>query len=508
MLDGAMLAAMPGGPERPTLQWANKRRPAAPESAARLTLELGPFRGGPATILTPASPGRCAPLRALHPLPSRGGLTAPDELYRGDNLEALGHLLGRFRGSVDLIYLDPPFCSQADYKRTIRLRSGDGRQPSFEHVQYTDTWADADYLQYMYERLALCHELLDERGALFLHCDWHQSHRLRCVLDELFGPENFQNEIVWHYYNKLQGNVGRFAANHDSILFYSKSPSFTFNRIRERRAEPVRQIKRVWSKDKRAIVNARDQDGKIAYVTATHKTIDDVWRVSMLQPADRREAVGYPTQKPEALLERIIAAASEPGALILDPFMGSGTTAAVAVKLGRRFIGVDRHDFAVYTTARRLLHARAAIERGGGVATIKNGLDEVARRARPDAGIRVYALDQRDAGDGREPASEARLAVSEGRLCIESFHPAALADALPQSPDDWRALVDAVFVDFDYDGLVLRAARVDAPQNRERVNGTYELPAQTGVIAVRIVDLLGDAWTGVFDPRDPARVGL
>src|SRR5690606_4955430 len=154
----------------------------------------------------------------------------------------LGHLLGRLRGAIDLVYLDPPFCSGADYPRTIRPRTNEPSRAGFEQVQYSDSWTDADYLQFMYERLSLCRQLLSERGALFLHCDWHQSHRLRCLLDELFGPENFQNEIIWHYYNKFQGNVGRFAANHDTILFYAKSANFRFTKIRERRDKPVRQI--------------------------------------------------------------------------------------------------------------------------------------------------------------------------------------------------------------------------------------------------------------------------
>ncbi|MFO7565517.1 MAG: site-specific DNA-methyltransferase [Enhygromyxa sp.] len=463
--------------EGPELRWAGKRPLAlGPEPAARLSLSLslGAASG--------AAPG-----------------AAPDQLYCGDNLEVLGHLLGRHRGGVDLIYLDPPFCSGAEYKRTVALR-GD-RPASFERVQYSDNWSEADYLQFMYERLGLCRELLSERGALFLHCDWHQSHRLRCLLDELFGAENFQNEIIWHYYNKLQGNVGRFAANHDSILFYAKSRSFRFNRIRERRERPVRQIKRVWCADKRAIVNAKDAEGKITYVTATHKTIDDVWRVSMLQPADRREAVGYPTQKPEALLERILVAASEPGALVLDPFMGSGTTGAVALKLGRRFIGADRSRSAVHLTLRRLLHTREAIAEHGGA--IKNGLDEVVRKPRVDAGLEVYEL-----GEPQPTAAEARLELCDGRLRIADFRPAALA--LPGAGagagakiEDWRALVDAVYVDLDHDGRVLRPELIDAPRGRELVRGDYELPAGTGRVAVRIVDLLGEAWTGVLDPQEP-----
>ncbi|HLT36923.1 MAG TPA: site-specific DNA-methyltransferase, partial [Enhygromyxa sp.] len=416
----------------------------------------------------------------------------PDRLYCGDNLEVLGHLLGRLRGAIDLVYLDPPFCSGADYPRTIRPRTNEPSRAGFEQVQYSDSWTDADYLQFMYERLSLCRQLLSERGALFLHCDWHQSHRLRCLLDELFGPENFQNEIIWHYYNKFQGNVGRFAANHDTILFYAKSANFRFTKIRERRDKPVRQIKRVWSADKRSIVNAKDADGKVSYVTATHKTIDDVWRLSMLQPADRREAVGYPTQKPEALLERILVAASEPGALVLDPFMGSGTSAAVALKLGRRFIGVDRSRSAVHVTLRRMLHAREAIAEQREPA-IKNGLDEIVRAPRVDAGLELHEL-----GEPELPAAEARLALHDDRLTIDDFRPAALA--IPDD-QDWRALVDAVYVDHDHDGEVLRPSVVDAPRGRERVRGSYPLPAGTGRVAVRIVDLLGDAWTGVLDRR-------
>lgn len=445
--------------ERLELRWVGKRPPGeVPEQPTRLAMSFAPSH------------------------------VDPDELHCGDNLVVLGQLLRRYQGRVDLIYLDPPFCSRAEYKRTIRLRTADGSRASFEHPQYSDHWRDADYLQFMYERLSLCHALLSERGALFLHCDWHQSHRLRCLLDELFGAENFQNEIVWHYYNKLQGNVGRFAANHDSILFYGKSAQFHFERIRERREQPVRQIKRVWSTDKRAIVNAKGPDGKIDYVTATHKTIDDVWCVSMLQPADRREAVGYPTQKPEALLERVLAAASEPGALVLDPFMGSGTTGVVALKLGRRFIGVDRSRSAVHVTLRRLLHTREAI--ADGRLAIKNGLDDVVRQARPEAGLDLYELGE------LERSGSASVDLRDGKLIVEDFRTQA-----DQGKDDWRAWVDAIYVDFEHDGAVLRPTVSDVPRSGERVRGIYEAPAGVGRVAVRIVDLLGEAWTGVLEPK-------
>ena len=183
-----------------------------------------------------------------------------NELYWGENSRVMGHLLGRYRGAVQLVYIDPPFASNADYTKTIRRRGDRKATSAFEEKQYEDVWIDDSYLQFMYERLTLLRELLSPTGSLFLHCDWHRSAQLRCILDELFGPDQFRNEIVWHYYNKLQGNVARFASNHDTILFYSKSADFTFNRIRELRDKPVKQIKRVWDRAKGSIVNKKSDE--------------------------------------------------------------------------------------------------------------------------------------------------------------------------------------------------------------------------------------------------------
>ncbi|MBE2182427.1 MAG: site-specific DNA-methyltransferase [Anaerolineae bacterium] len=283
-----------------------------------------------------------------------------NRLYWGDNLQVMSHLVKEFRGAVQLVYIDPPFDSKADYKRQIELR---GRTASndrtvFEEKQYEDIWTNDEYLQFMYERLILIRELLTDNGSLFVHCDWHKSHHLRCILDEIFGPGRFQNEIVWYYYNKMQGNINRFASNHDVILWYSKGEKPIFHKIQEKREEATKQIKRVWSKEKKKLVNAKDEDGHVLYIDATHRTVDDVWRISMLQPADQTENLGYPTQKPESLVERIIAAASNPGDIVFDNFMGSGTTQAVATRLGRKFLGADINLGAVQMTTRRLLTLR------------------------------------------------------------------------------------------------------------------------------------------------------
>lgn len=299
-----------------------------------------------------------------------------NKIFWGDNLQVMSHLLKEFRGKVDLIYIDPPFDSKIEYKKKIKVnkQSAETTYTAFEEKQYTDVWTNDEYLQFIYERAILMRELLAEDGVFCLHCDWHKSHYLRALLDEIFGPGTFQNEIVWHYYNKMQGNINRFASDHDVILVYSKSGKFQFNKLREKREEPVQQIKRVWDKATQSLVNAKDENGNVIYITSTHKTIDDVWRLPMLQPADRVEVVGYPTQKPEALLERIILAYSNPGDIVFDCFMGSGTTQAVSSKYGRRYVGNDINLASIQTTAKRLLAVHEEMMGPNYKPSIKNGL--------------------------------------------------------------------------------------------------------------------------------------
>jgi DNA modification methylase len=218
----------------------------------------------------------------------------------------------------------------------------------------------------MYERLTLMRELLSEDGSLFLHCDWHVNFLLRAMLDEIFGRAMFRNEIVWYYYNKYQGNIKRFASNHDVILWYTKSPKYKFVRQTEKREQPTRQLKRVWDKEKQAIVNAKDPlTGKVLYQESTERVVDDVWRISMLQPADKTEYLGYVTQKPEAIAERIILAASSEGDLVADFFCGSGTTGAVAERLRRRWLMADLGRFSIHTTRKRLIELQRQLHDSG-----------------------------------------------------------------------------------------------------------------------------------------------
>ena len=305
-------------------------------------------------------------------------------VIRGECVSACAYL--KEQGiQVDLVYIDPPFASGADYAKQVYIR----RNPkvaeaiaqaeqeldvdelkAFEEKMYGDVWDKEKYLNWMYENLMAIKSVMSESASIYVHLDWHIGHYVKILLDEVFGESHFQNEIVWHYYNKMQGNVNRFASNHDVIFVYSIGDDYYFSPIKEQRESKVRQIKRVWDSATQKLVNAKDENGKVIYQDSSEKTIDDVWRMSMLQPADKEEPVGYATQKPEALLARVISASSDEGALVADFFGGSGVTAAVANKLGRRFIHCDIGLNSIQTTRDRLVADGAEFD----VLEIKDGV--------------------------------------------------------------------------------------------------------------------------------------
>lgn len=285
----------------------------------------------------------------------RGGL-----LFHGDNKEVVAHLLANgFRGKVKLIYIDPPFDSGADYVRRVHLR-GTGTAPIEgegytlgEQVQYQDIWVNDNYLQFMYERLLLLKELLRDDGSICLHCDWHKGHHLRCLLDEVFGADHFRNEIIWRYSKYQMRGMSRFVNNHDVLYWYSKGDSWTYNVITERLRKPKRLKRKRWDREARKIVNIRDDQGRLIYDEYAEGKVDDVWSIDIIG-ATSSERTDYPTQKPEALLERIIQALTNPNDIVLDAFVGAGTAALVAQKLGRRWICCDINRGAIQTTTKRL----------------------------------------------------------------------------------------------------------------------------------------------------------
>jgi adenine-specific DNA-methyltransferase len=333
-------------------------------------------------------------------------------LFHGDNKEVLGFLLANgFRGQVDLVYIDPPFDSGANYVRKVELRGTkekaplDGEDLSLgEQIQYFDIWANDSYLQWMYERLTLLKELLSEKGVIFVHVDYRRAHFIRAILDELFGPDNFVNEIIWKR-TFSHGDTGQGALHlgrlHDIILFYSKSEKITLNDICTPYSEEYIKnfykyvdkdgrryrlvtmtapggaakgnpyfefmgVKRYWMYSKKNmekfLKNGEIVQTKKGTVPQRKRYLDegkgvplqDIWTDINPVQGSSNEITGYPTQKPEALLERVIKLASNQDNLVLDCFIGSGTTAAVAQRLGRRWIGVDINKGAIQTTSKRL----------------------------------------------------------------------------------------------------------------------------------------------------------
>lgn len=302
-----------------------------------------------------------------------------NKIFWGDNLQVMSHLLKEYRGQIDLIYIDPPFDSKADYKKKIEIK-GVGKatsdSSSFEEKQYGDIWTNDEYLQFMYERLTIMYQLLSEKGAIYIHCDWHKSAQLRCLCDPIFGSENFRNEIVWCYRTSLRSSSHAFGRDHDTILFYAKSDAHKIHP--DRKDFPVSEatIKR-WAAyaDENGFVSNKHFAGSSSTIIDTSDESKgfyinqgiprDWWEVSAnVAKGNTLEVVAgkYPTQKPEALIERIIKASSDPGDLVFDCFMGSGTTQAVAMKLGRRFIGADINLGAIQTTTKRLLSIAAELK--------------------------------------------------------------------------------------------------------------------------------------------------
>ena len=314
-----------------------------------------------------------------------------NRIYWGDNLQVMSHLMKDFRGKIDLIYIDPPFDSKADYKKKINLhgQSVESDSTSFEEKQYGDIWTNDEYLQFMYERLLLMRELLTDKGSIYIHCDWHKSHYIRAVLDEVFGLYKFLNEIVW-YYRRWNIASYSFSSNHDTIFYYCKSSEHVYNQLYIPKSEKSSAQGKSW----KSIIG---NDGIRRSVQTDEPTkgvpMPDVWEISMINPvAKERTDVGYPTQKPESLLERIIKASTNPGDLVFDCFMGSGTTQAVAMKLGRRFIGADINLGAIQTTTKRLLGIADAITNG----TINTETNDETGDIPKYTGFEVYNVNNYD----------------------------------------------------------------------------------------------------------------
>lgn len=271
-----------------------------------------------------------------------------NKIIFGDNLQVLKTLVEmKHRGElknadgtdgVRLVYIDPPFATKQDFSNK-------------DSKAYSDKLAGAEFLEWLRKRLILLREVLADDGSIYVHLDWHKAHYVKVLMDEIFGEGNFCNEIVW-YYRRWNIAGKYFARNHDTIFWYTKNKgNHVFNQMYIPKSEKSSAQGKAW----KSVIG---EDGKRRSIQTDEKTkgvpMPDTWEISMINPV-AKERIGYPTQKPEKLLERIIKSSSNNGDLILDCFGGSGTTAAVAEKLGRRWITVDAGKLSIYTIQKRIL---------------------------------------------------------------------------------------------------------------------------------------------------------
>lgn len=305
-------------------------------------------------------------------------------LLRGECVSVCAYL--KEKGvTVDLVYLDPPFDSGANYAKKVFLRKNpkvaeaiakvEQTLPDFEELRafeekmYGDKWEKERYLNWIYVNLLAVKSVMSENASIYVHLDYHIGHYVKILMDEIFGESNFRNEIIWHYTNKMSGSSDPkdFVCEHDTIFRYSKSSDYLYNIVKEERDVPVLQSKRVKVDGKN--MRARDENGNIIYEESTDKKVKDVWTIPYIASTDSQR-VGYSTQKPEALLERIIMASSNENMMVADFFCGSGVTAAVANKLGRKFVTCDVGLNSIETARDRLKNTGAKFD----VLEVKDGV--------------------------------------------------------------------------------------------------------------------------------------
>ncbi len=413
----------------------------------------------------------------------------PNRLIWGDCLHVMRQLPSR---SLDLIYIDPPFFSGRDYN----IIWGDNN----ERRSFPDTWEGGmdGYLIYLNARLYEMKRLLKPTGSIYVHCDWHASHYIKVEMDKIFGADNFRNEIAWCYRGMPSGSR-KWQAKHDTLFFYSKSSTYTFHVLRGELTEGSRRtyesaMRRGYNaNNSRMMVTIFDEEkyraavkeGKIpsgmreSYFNDQGAPLGSWWEdIKILGGPHNKERIGYPTQKPEALLERIIKASSNAGDVVADFFIGGGTTAAVAQRLGRRFIACDQSRVAIAVTSERL--KQAAVVRAMETEPYPDfiieqwGIYEADRLSKtPPDGFREFVLRAYRARSSSEYDGihgwHNRLPVWVGDAALDSQASAAdvqaFANAIRRTTEYQQAdLRDGVMLAWGFD----RGAREAARELRER----------------------------------------
>ena len=449
-----------------------------------------------------------------------------NKIYWGDNLQVMSHLLKTYRGKINLIYIDPPFDSEADYKKEIGLQGKkvENDRSAFEEKQYTDIWTNDEYLQFMYERLILMRELLADSGSIYVHCDWRVNGYLRLILDDVFSKNSFKSEIIWKQTRAKSTGFNNYGLEHNSIFFFTKSENnlwniqykdyeedkvdryycyfeledgtyvkYTKKEMREFRESktmpegrrfaliPLLNLNKdrpnlryeykgfveTWATSKEKMLE-HERNGLIVQnspgaMPLKKQYFDEMMGIKVgtlwddINPVNSqaKEKTNYPTQKPEALLERIINASSNPGDLVFDCFMGSGTTQSVAMKLGRRFIGADINLGAIETTSKRLLNVASEIQENLAQGKIDIQDEDTENPQTLYTGFEIYNVNRYDVF--RNPV-EAKALLIEA-LEIQPLSASALYDGekdgrkvkiMPINRIATRADLNELITGFDY----------------------------------------------------------
>ncbi len=453
-----------------------------------------------------------------------------NRLIWGDKKYVLPSLLPEFAGKVNLVYIDPPFATGADFSFTTTIPESDDsffKAPSMiEQKAYRDTWSNGldSYLQWFYETVVLLRELLTENGCIYVHCDWRVNSSIRIVLDEVFGVKNFRNEITWQKIRSSKAQSNKFGNVCDSIFLYSKNETPVFHPIKVGHAEtyleshyrnideetgrrylsdnftqtgrgPGRHFGErgflepppgkhwIWTQErideglkKGLLVFSKDGMPRVKRFLdeVEGNFVEDLWSDILPINSMSSERTGYPTQKPEVLLERIINASSSEGDLILDCFCGSGTTGAVAEKLGRRWITCDLGRFAIHTARKRLLS----------IDNVKpfmvQNLGKYERQAWQDT-------------EFADPTQRASVQLRYRNFILQLYH---------ATPIDGYSWIHGV-----KDGKLIHVGSVDAPislgEVRSIVNEFWRVRGKDAGEHSKGVDVLG--WDFAFDLNETAK---
>lgn len=411
---------------------------------------------------------RGMPLYEVERLESVGENKDNNMVFRGECITTCAYL--KEHGiEVDLVYIDPPFASGADYAKKIYVR----RNPkvaeaiaqaeqevdseelrTFEEKMYGDVWDKEKYLNWMYENLIAIKSVMSETASIYVHLDWHIGHYVKILLDEVFGEDNFRNEIIWHYADYMQGNAtNALPKKHDNIFFYSKNENYYYERITVPLDKPVKRNKVVWDKETQTLKVARDSNGKIIYEDFYEKYLDSVWDVGQtsVTRVTSNEYVGYSTQKPKAILERIIKASSNENMLVADFFGGSGVTAAVANILNRRFITCDIGINSIQTIRDRLVADNAefdVLEIKDGIQLYRNPVQTMDKLKALIPGLKNEdALDSfwegviTDTKKGSMPVYIPNLMDSSSKLLDKVMMNRIIHEAIPDLPVDTKRVI-------------------------------------------------------------------